>query len=100
MSNGDVAAMLGCKAVIVSSGGGIGRPIDEIMLNKRMLGASGVEIAGCIINKVDEAKYDKVKSYVTRGLGRLGLEVLGVMPYRPALSSPTMEELLDDIMAT
>ena len=40
MSNGDVAAMLGCKAVIVSSGG-IGRPIDEIMLNKTMFDAVG-----------------------------------------------------------
>jgi dethiobiotin synthetase len=32
MSNGDVARMLGTKVVIVSSGG-IGRPIDELLLN-------------------------------------------------------------------
>ncbi len=76
MSNGDVAAMLGCKAVIVSAGG-VGRPIDEIMLNKRMFDASGVEIAGCIVNKVEEAKYDKVSSYVTRGLARLGFRSVG-----------------------
>ncbi|MCE5314129.1 MAG: AAA family ATPase [Armatimonadota bacterium] len=96
MSNGDVAAILGCKAVIVSSGG-IGRPIDEIMLNKAMFDASGVEIIGAIINKVDEEKYEKVKSYVTRGLARKGLDVLGVMPYRPMLSNPTVEQLLEDI---
>ena len=96
MSNGDVAAILGCKAIIVSSGG-IGRPIDEIMLNKATFDAHGVEILGVIINKVDEPKYDKVKSYVTRGLARQGLQVLGVMPYRPMLSSPTVAQLMEDI---
>lgn len=96
MSNGNVAALLGCKAVIVSSGG-IGRPIDEIMLNKATFDAAGVEIVGAIVNKVEEEKYDKVKSYVTRGLERKGLDVLGVMPYRPLLSNPTIEQLLEDI---
>src|SRR4030042_1605051 len=32
MSNSEVAALLGAKVIIVS-GGGIGRPIDEILLN-------------------------------------------------------------------
>ena len=96
MSNGDVAALLNCRAIIVSAGG-IGKPIDEIMLNKAMFDAAGVPVLGVIINKVEDEKYDKVKSYVTRGLQRKGLEVLGVMPYRPVLSSPTIEQLLHDI---
>jgi len=96
MSNGDVAALLGCKAVIVSSGG-IGRPIDEIMLNKAMFDAAGVEIIGAIVNKVEEEKYEKVKSYVTRGLKRKGLDILGVMPFRPQLSNPTLDQLIEDI---
>lgn len=96
MSNGDVAKLLGCRAIIVSSGG-VGRPIDEIMLNKAIFDTRGVEILGAIINKVDEAKFDKVKSYVTKGLARHGIETLGVMPYKPMLSSPTVAQLLDDI---
>lgn len=96
MSNGDVAALLGCKVIIISSGG-IGRPIDEIMLNKAMFDAAGVPILGVIVNKVDEDKYDKVRSYVQRGLERKGIELLGVMPFRPLLSSPTIEQLLSDI---
>ena len=96
MSNGDVATLLGSKVVIVSAGG-VGRPIDEIMLNKTTFDASGVPILGVIINKVKEEKYDKIKSYVTRGLKRKGLEVFGVMPYRPMLASPTVEQLLEDI---
>lgn len=99
MSNGDVAALLGCKVVIISSGG-IGRPIDEIMLNKAMFDAAGVPILGAIVNKVEEEKYDKVKSYVQRGLERKGIDLLGVMPFRPLLSSPTIEQLLNDIEGT
>lgn len=99
MSNGRVASMLGCKAIIISSGG-IGQPIDEIMMNKATFDANGVEILGVIINKVEEAKYDKVKSYVTRGCARNGLEVLGVLPYRSLLSSPTIEHLLKDLNGT
>ena len=96
LSNSDVAALLRTPVVMVSSGG-IGRPIDEIMLNKATFDANGVEILGVIVNKVQEEKYEKIKSYVIRGLERKGLEVLGVMPYRPTLSSPTVEQLLEDI---
>ena len=96
MSNGDVAKLLGSKVVLVSAGG-VGRPIDEIMLNKTTFDATGVPILGVIINKVKEEKYDKIKSYVTRGLQHKGLDVLGVMPYRPMLASPTVEQLLEDI---
>jgi BioD-like phosphotransacetylase family protein len=96
MSNGDVASLLGCKVVIVSSGG-IGRPIDEIMLNKAMFDAVGVEVVGAIVNKVDEEKYAKVQDYVSRGLARKGIQILGVMPFKPVLSNPTVEQLVDDI---
>lgn len=96
MSNGDVAKMLGTKVVIVSSGG-IGRPIDEIMLNKAMFDQVGVEILGVIVNKVQADKYDKVNRVVRQGLARKGLEVLGVMPYKAVLSNPTIAQLLMDI---
>ncbi len=96
MSNGDVARLLGAKVIIVSSGG-IGRPIDEIMLNKAMFDQVGVEVLGVIINKVQAEKYDKVNSAVRKGLARKGLEVLGVMPYRPVLSNPTIEQLMQDM---
>jgi len=96
MSNGDVAALLDSAVVIISSGG-IGKPIDEIILNKAMFDAAGVQVLGAIINKVEQDKFDKVCSYVRRGLERKGIELLGVMPFRPHLSSPTIEQLIDDI---
>ena len=99
MSNADVAKLLGCKVVLVASGG-IGRPIDEIMLNKSMFDAAGVEVLGAIINKVEDAKYDKITDYVKRGLARKGIELLGVIPYRDMLSNPTVEQLIEDINGT
>jgi len=96
MSNGDVAKLLGTKVILVSSGG-IGRPIDEIMLNKAMFDQFDVEVIGVIINKVQAEKFEKVDRMVRKGLARKGIETLGVMPYRPVLSNPTVEQLLRDI---
>ena len=96
MSNADVAAMLGAKVLLVSSGG-IGRPIDEIMLNKALFDSMGVKILGAIVNKIQPEKYEKIAPLVRKGLERKGVEVLGVMPHNPVLSSPTMEELFADI---
>ena len=45
LSNARVAAMLGVPAVIVSEGG-VGRPIDEIVLNAALFERHGVHVAG------------------------------------------------------
>ncbi len=99
MSNAEVARLLGASVILVSCGG-IGRPIDEIMLNKSMFDAKGVKVLGAIINKVQPEKYDKVAPVVRRGLANQGVEVLGVIPYNEILSDPTMQELLDDTGGT
>ncbi|TAN61886.1 hypothetical protein EPN16_02620, partial [bacterium] len=56
-SNAAVAKSLGAKVILVSSGG-VGRPIDEIMLNKALFDKEGVELIGVIINKVKQDKFD------------------------------------------
>ncbi|MBI5700545.1 AAA family ATPase [Candidatus Saganbacteria bacterium] len=96
MSNSDVASLLKSKVIIVSIGG-IGKPIDEIMLNKAMFDEKGVEVLGVIINKVHEKKYAKINKYVRAGLARKKIEVLGVIPYKESLSNPTMQQLLEDL---
>ncbi|MFA4843156.1 MAG: AAA family ATPase, partial [Candidatus Omnitrophota bacterium] len=50
-SNAAVAKLLGCKVILISSGG-IGRPIDEIILNRALFEKQGVKLLGVIINKV------------------------------------------------
>lgn len=94
-SNAYVAKLLGSKVILISSGG-VGRPIDEIILNKALLEKEGVELLGVIINKVIPEKYDKVNKLVREGLKRKGVEVLGVIPYYPFLSAPTISQILEE----
>ncbi len=91
-SNADVAAMLGSKVIIISQGG-IGRAIDEIMLNKALFDMRNVEVLGVIINKVLPDKIDKIKSIVAKGLERKGIRLLGVIPEKEMLSAPTVEQI-------
>lgn len=94
-SNATVAKLLGSKVVIISSGG-VGRPIDEIVLNKALFEKEGVKVLGVIVNKVLPDKFDKVNTLVRKGLERKGIKVLGVIPYNPMLSRPTIEQILEE----
>ncbi len=94
-SNATVARLLGSKVIIISSGG-VGRPIDEIILNKALFEKEGVKVLGVIINKVLPNKFDKINRLVRKGLERKGVEVLGVLPYDPMLARPTIEQILEE----
>ena len=94
-SNAKVARLLGSKVIIISSGG-IGRPIDEILLNKALFEKEGVKVAGVIVNKVLPEKFDKIKKLVKQGLVRKGVEVFGVMPYNPILSYPKVSQIIEE----
>jgi len=96
LSNAVVAAMLGAPAVIVSEGG-VGRPIDEIVLNKALFERSGVRVAGAIVNKVDLAAKPDLARTLERGLARHDIPLLGVLPYRPILSNPTLAMVLEGV---
>lgn len=96
MSNSEVASLLGAKVVMVTCGG-VGRPIDEVMLNYAKFHNQGVEVLGVIVNKVIPEKYDKVSRLIKAGLARKGIDVLGVIPFEELLSSPTISELLEDL---
>ena len=99
LSNAAVAKLLDAQVIIVTCAG-IGRPIDEVMLNKALFDNHGVEVLGVIVNKVIPEKYEKINKFVRLGLERQGIDVLGVLPFRPVLSSPTMGQLLEDTKGT
>jgi len=96
LSNAAVAAMLGAPAVIVSEGG-VGRPIDEIVLNASLFERHGVHVAGAIVNKVDLDAKPGLARTLERGLARHGIPLLGVLPYRPLLSNPTLAMVLEGV---
>jgi len=96
LSNAKVAKILDTKVIIVSVGG-IGRSIDEIILNKSLFDREGVEILGVIINKVIPNKFEKISKVVRKGLERHGIPVLGVIPHVDSLGYPSVSDLAEDL---
>lgn len=96
LSNAEVAAQLGAPALIISEGG-VGRPIDEIVLNHALFSRRGVRVAGAIVNKVDADADPTLPDILRAGLARHGIPLLGTLPYRPILSNPTLSMLVDQM---
>jgi phosphate acetyltransferase len=96
LSNARVASLLRAPAVIVSEGG-VGRPIDEIVLNASHFEAHGVPVAGAIVNKVYVDEQPGIEKTLRRGLALHGIPLLGVLPYRPILSNPTLGMVLEGV---
>jgi BioD-like phosphotransacetylase family protein len=48
------------------------------------------------VNKVLPNKFEKISRLVRKGLMRKGIEVLGIIPYTPMLSDPTIEQILEE----
>jgi hypothetical protein len=96
LSNAVVAARLRAPAVIISEAG-VGRPIDEIVLNAALFAQHGVPLAGAVVNKVDLDADPSLPEVLRGGLARHGIELLGVLPYRPILSHPTLAMLIEQM---
>ena len=90
LSNARVAALLEAPVVIVSEGG-VGRPIDEIVLNQALFEREGVRVAGAVVNKVDVDSHPHLPEVLRRGLGQHGIELLGCIPYSDLLANPSLE---------
>ncbi len=96
LSNAQVAKLLGAKAIIVARGG-IGMPVDEIALNKSLFDKHGVEVVGAILNKVHPDKVDMVSHYTRKGLERLGVPLLGIVPEQPQLAAPNLSQIVEEV---
>jgi BioD-like phosphotransacetylase family protein len=96
LSNAQVARMLKAPAAIVAEAG-VGRPIDEIVLNRALFARHGVEVAGAIINKVDADAHPSLPDVLQKGLAKHNIELLGMLPYRPMLSNPTLSMLVEQV---
>jgi BioD-like phosphotransacetylase family protein len=98
LSNAQVAKILGAKVIIVTQGG-IGKPIDEVCLNRALFEKEGVEVIGVIINKVLEEKIPEITQFVRRGLRRKELDLLGVLPYEQILCNPSVDLIREELRA-
>jgi BioD-like phosphotransacetylase family protein len=96
LSNAQIARLLGAKAIIVARGG-IGKPVDELALNKSLFDKFGVEVIGAILNKVDPARMDVVRNYTARALDRLGVPLLGILPATETLTFPNLAQVVEAV---
>ena len=90
LSNARVAALLEAPVVIVSEGG-VGRPIDEIVLNHALFERDGVRVVGAVVNKVDVESHPHLPDVLRRGLAQHGIDLLGCIPYSDLLANPSLE---------
>lgn len=96
LSNATVAKLLGSRVILVAPGG-VGRPIDEVMLNKALFDKIGVKLAGVVVNKVLSEKFNKINKTVRAGFKKKNIPVIGVMPYQKRLDIPTMREIMEEL---
>ncbi|KRP37178.1 MAG: hypothetical protein ABS34_04065 [Opitutaceae bacterium BACL24 MAG-120322-bin51] len=96
LSNADVAKLLKAKVIIVARGG-IGRPIDEIALNKALFAQAGVEVIGAIINKVEADKLAMIEKYCQIALERMGIPLLGCIPVEKKLIVPKLNQVVEEV---
>ena len=66
------------------------RSVDDLLEAKNQLGEN---FSGVILNAVTPDEISDIKGKVIPALGKLGIEVFGVMPRSPLLRSVTVEEL-------
>ena len=90
LSNAAAAGMLDAPVIIVSEGG-VGRPIDEIVLNAALFAAHGVPVLGAVVNKVDVESHPQLPEVLERGLAQHGVRLLGCIPYSAFLANPSLE---------
>lgn len=98
LSNARVARLLSASVVLVAEGG-IGRPVDEIALNKALFDKEGVRVLGAVLNKVQEDKISAIRPYAEAGLRKLGVPLLGIFPEERTLSSPNLWQVAEEVGA-
>lgn len=98
LSNAAVARLLETGVIIVTRGG-IGRPVDEIALNRALFDAHRVPVLGVIANKVLPSKLEQTRHYLEIAFKRMGLALLGVVPHVERLTWPNMVQVAESLDA-
>ncbi len=69
--------------------------LDENLLYLDLWSAKNIQIIGCIFNNVNQAQWNKSSSIYRNAVEEKGYPVLGIMPRRLEISSPTVAEFYD-----
>jgi BioD-like phosphotransacetylase family protein len=98
LSNARVASLLGAEVIIVT-GGGIGRPIDEFCLNKALFAQEGVATYGVVFNKVLSSRLEETREPVWAWARGHGENIIGLIPYDRLLSKITVGQIAAETAA-
>lgn len=96
LSNASVAKSLDASVIMIVEGG-IGSTIDMFHMCSSVFREQGIPISGVIVNKVRPDKIEKIKYYLKTYLDRLGIPLLGLVPYDECLAYPLMSTVADSI---
>jgi len=96
LNNSTVAKILESPVLLVSIGG-IGRPVDEISLNAVFFEKEKVPLKGVIINKIISEKRHTVEKYIKRGLDKMNIKLLGLIPFVSLLSQPNLFQICESV---
>ncbi len=96
LSNVRVAELVEAGVILITEGG-IGHTIDQCMLHKAYLEQFDIDVLGVVINKVYKSKLEEIAEVTGGGLRDRGFDILGVIPYEPMLSSPTLRSVVEEM---
>jgi BioD-like phosphotransacetylase family protein len=75
--------------------GGVGRPTDEVILNKAYFEQAGVDVCGVNVNKALEGERDRIDKWMRRVLDMMKVPLLGVIPFDVDLAKGSPLHLLE-----
>jgi phosphate acetyltransferase len=94
LSSAFLAKQLNSKVVLVVAGG-VGRPTDDVILNKAYFEQAGVEVVGVIVNKAVDEERDRVDKWMRRVLDMMKVPLLGVVPFDIELAKGSPLHLME-----
>lgn len=71
--------------------------VDDLAFIKKYVNTKGIDLAGVIINKVQDVK--DFKDTYMESIKELNIPVLGILPYEPELTYITVDYLAESLMA-
>lgn len=99
MSNARAAKLLDASVVLILEGG-VGSTIDMFHNCSALFELEKVPIVGVIVNKVRQDKLEDVKYYLSTYFNRIGVPLLGLVPYDECLAYPLMSSVVQSIKGT
>jgi BioD-like phosphotransacetylase family protein len=91
-----IAKHTGGKLVVVVSGQGAS-VMDDIVLIKKYIQMEGINFAGIVVNKVPDI--ENFKEVYQHEIEELGVNLIGVVPHMPELTTFSAEYLVDYLFA-